>query len=84
MDIPREFPCYRQLANHQSRYRIASPSAFTEVQRVGTRFIVHEVHATTYPELVRIAELIDATDGTVHRIHAADFDDWLARTGHGR
>ena len=84
MNDPTEFPCYRELANKLSRYRISSATAFTEVQHVGTRFIVHEVKATTYPELLRIAELIEAKDGTVVRIPASDFEDWLHRAGHRR
>ncbi len=84
MHEPEEFPCYRELTNRHSRYRIASPTAFTEVQQVGSRFLVHEVNATTYPELVRIAELIAATDGSVRSIPASDFEAWLHRAGHKR
>jgi hypothetical protein len=84
MNEPEEFPCYREMANKLSRYRISSPTTFTEVQHVGTRFIVHDVQATTYPELLRIAELIEARDGTVRPIPASDFEDWLLRAGHRR
>lgn len=84
MHDPREFPCYREMANKLSRYRITSSTTFTEVQQVGSRFVVHDVAATTYPELVRIAELIEAQDGSVHPIPAAAFEDWLYRAGHRR
>ena len=84
MHEPEEFPFYRELANKLSRYRISSSNAFTEVQQVGSRFLVHDVQATTYPELVRIAELIETKDGTTRPIPPADFEDWLHRAGHRR
>ena len=80
MRIPH-YPLYRALTNGASRFRIESSDHFTEVQRIGSRYLLIEVRAYTYPEKVRIAELISGRDGGVVEIQAAEFEDWLARAG---
>lgn len=39
------------------------PDGFTEVQRVGSRFLIHEVVATAYPEMLRIHAMLTGGDG---------------------
>lgn len=78
MDSPT-FPAYRELLNGRSRYRITSPTEMWEVQRVGARFLRHHVEAVTYPERLRIHELIALQDGSARLITAAEFDDWNAQ-----
>lgn len=39
-------------------YRIDSDRAFTEIQVIGSRRVVHRVEAIAYPEMVRIQEMI--------------------------
>lgn len=78
MDDP-DFPLYRRSANGLNWYRIDSPTEFTEVQRVGNRYVVHRVKAVIYPEKVRVMELIAAKDGHVAACEAHDFDNCLAQ-----
>lgn len=78
---PLSFPVHRKLANDRSFFRITSPTHFIEVQRVGERCVVHELTATTYPDRVRIAELLEAGTGHVVEASAEEFDHWYARTG---
>ena len=75
------FPAYRALVNGRSLFRIGSPTTFTEVQRIGSRSVVFEIAAETYPERLRIAELLAATDGTVVPIGAAEFERALEAAG---
>ncbi|MBK9420641.1 MAG: hypothetical protein IPN44_06265 [Flavobacteriales bacterium] len=60
----QQFPLYRCSANGLNWYRIASFAEFTEVQRVGNRYILHRIKAETYPEKVRIMELVGLEHGS--------------------
>ena len=75
MEAPA-YPAFRELGNGLSRYRIDSDSVMVEVQRIGRRFAVHRLEATTYPERLRIHELLTLADSGVHPITAAEFDAW--------
>lgn len=76
-DAP-SFPLYRRSANGLNWYRVESWTAFTEVQRVGGRYIAHRVQAKAYPERVRLQGLVDMTDGHVQACPAAEVEDLLA------
>lgn len=57
-----DFPQYRRTADGRHAYRIM-PDGFTEVQRVGSRFLIHEVVATAYPEMLRIHIMVTGDGG---------------------
>jgi len=73
MDNP-DFPLYRRSVNGLNWYRITSPMMFTEVQRVGSRYIAHQVRALIHPDRVRIADLIAMEDGHVVACEPSEFD----------
>ena len=73
------YPIYRKLIDGRSIYRIGSAERFTEVQFVGTRAIVHHVMATTYPEMVRMDDMIRMTGGHYVEAAAAEFSAALAK-----
>ena len=73
------FPIYRKRVNERSFYRIEANDVFTEVHRVGKRCVVHRIEAKTYPEKVRIAELIAGEEGAVTESDAVEFENWLAK-----
>lgn len=77
-------PVHRRSRNGLSVYRILSPAEFIEVQRVGSRYLVHHVVATVYPERLRIAELLDEGTGSTMPATAEEFEEALARTGDPR
>ncbi len=58
-----QFPLYRCSSNGLNWYCILTASEFMEVQRVGSRYVLHRVKAETYPEKVRILELIGQEHG---------------------
>lgn len=77
---PRHFPVYRKLANGRSCYRIESETAFTEIQRVGSRYVAHHVVAHTWPERLRIQDMLANADDSLAPITRAEFEDWLHRS----
>lgn len=78
MDGPH-FPLHRKLGEDLSWYRIGSPTEFTEVQRIGSRYVAHRVRATIYPEKLRVAELIAADQEQLMVCSAAEFEAMLAK-----
>lgn len=79
--MPMEQPIYRRSRNGKNFYRILSATAFTEVQLIGNRSIVHEVDAATYPERLRIADMVAMTDGHFLTCTQAEFDEAMGRPG---
>jgi len=77
-DAAPSFPLYRRSANGLNWYRIESWTAFTEVQRVGSRYIAHRVLVKAYPERVRIQDLIDMADAHVQACPAKEVESLLA------
>lgn len=74
------YPLYRRLRNGASIYRIEAEDRFTELQRVGSAWLVHVVVADRYPERVRVSELVAATDPGVEPATEAEFKAaWAAR-----
>lgn len=56
------WPQYRKLPGGDRCYAIHSPRTFTELQRIGTRWLRYEVEATVYPEMLRIQEMLACSD----------------------
>lgn len=52
------FPVYRKLAGGRHYYHILAEDRFDELQRVGSHWVLHEVHAAAYPERVRVQEML--------------------------
>lgn len=74
------FPLYRRSANGMNWYRIESPTVFTEVQKVGKRYVVHRMEAAIYPEMQRIMGLIMMEDGHVLECPPEEMECYLAKT----
>ena len=55
------FPTYRQLRGGASYYCILAVDHFQELQRIGSRWILHDVQATAYPERLRVHEMLAGT-----------------------
>lgn len=52
------FPVYRKLVGGGHYYRIRGEDRFDELQRVGDRWLLHEVSAKAYPERLRVHEML--------------------------
>jgi hypothetical protein len=68
------WPQYRRMADGRHYYRVEGPDRFTELQRVGSRWLSHTVVATMYPELVRIQEMLAGGEGVYEVVEQADWD----------
>jgi len=56
------FPQYRKHRSDKNFYIITDLSHFTEIQRIGSKKIIHEINANTYFETLRIQEMLSASD----------------------
>ena len=70
------FPVHLRLTGGHSLYRIESETSFTEVQRVGGRFLAHHIIARTWPERLRIADMLENADGSLAASTPEEFGDW--------
>jgi hypothetical protein len=52
------FPQFRILSNGKSLYKIVNDRYFEEIQIIGTKRIRFEIHATHYPEMLKIQDLL--------------------------
>lgn len=73
------YPVFLRITDGLSVYRVGSETSFTEVQRIGERYMAHHIVARTWPERLRIADLLANADGSLSPISEAQFEDWLAR-----
>ncbi len=78
-----EPPHYRRTANGWNRYRIEGADRFTELQRLGGRWMVHEVRNATYPERVRIVEMLEGLGGAYVEDDGDSFERLLAEARAG-
>jgi len=67
------FPIYRKLLGGAHLYRIEGMARFTELQRVGSKWLRHVVVATQYPERLRIADMISGGEGAYGN---ATIEEW--------
>ena len=74
------FPVHLRLTDGHSVYRIDSDISFVEVQRIGERFLAHRILASTWPERLRIADMLANADGSLVPLGPAEFVDWLRRS----
>lgn len=76
-----DFPQYRISKNGQNLYRIESVSSFTELQYIGKRVQVFHVLAESYPEKVRIQDLLTMSNGHCEIMDAEKFEAILQNLG---
>jgi hypothetical protein len=74
MSENRTYPIYRQLAGGGHLYRIDSEVDFTELQRIGSRWVMHRVKAVAYPEMVRIHEMVQGADGSYLELSETEWE----------
>lgn len=58
-----DFPQYRKLANEKSFYEIVDERHFTEKQRIGKQVFTISIEANQYPEIIRIQDMLNCTEG---------------------
>ena len=75
--MDHKFPAYRRSANGRHFYRIESTRAFTEVQVVGLRAVIHRVREAAYPEQLLIEEMLSMREGRYIPLQAVEFEHVL-------
>ena len=70
-----QFPVYRRTADGRHYYHIVASDLFMEIQLIGSKAVLHRIHAALYPERLRVQDMVDATDG--HFI-PSDSVEWAA------
>jgi hypothetical protein len=58
-----DFPQYRKLENEKSHYEIRDERHFAEKQLIGKQVFIIEIEAKQYPEILRIQDMLDCTEG---------------------
>ena len=74
-----DFPQYRISANGMNLYRVDSDRHFVELQYIGERVLLFNIEAKTYPEIVRIKDLLACVDGSCRVVGQEDFDEAFSR-----
>lgn len=67
------WPQFRRMRDGRHVYRIESPDRFTELQRIGARWVRHTVQVTMYPEMLRLREMLTGGDGLYEPITASEW-----------
>lgn len=70
-----DFPQYRISKNGKNLYRIDSNRVFIELQYIGEKVLLFIIEAKTYPEMVRIQDLLDRTADSCDVLDAQRFED---------
>lgn len=70
-----QFPQFRMLSNKKSYYKITDERHFQEIQISGSRKNVFEFHATQYPEMLKIKDMLECLDGIYVEISAETWQE---------
>lgn len=71
------YPLFRRSAGGRNLYRIEGPQRFTELQRIGARYVLHQVEALAYPEMLRIQDMTDLAEGAYEPIEETAWNEAL-------
>jgi hypothetical protein len=74
MNSDERFPAFRKYAGIDTWFKITGERNFTEIRKIGTRLVKTEVHATQFPEIQLIRDMLDCYEGRWEIISAHDFE----------
>lgn len=75
-----DFPIYRQYVGIEVWFKIDSLTKFTEIKKLGSRFIVSEIEATIFPEKQFIQDLINCYEARWHPITELTYNEIYKQT----
>jgi len=58
------FPQYRKYKNIETYFKIISENEFEELSLLGKKFVKRTIEAKQYPEMLRIQDMLNCTEGT--------------------
>ncbi len=68
------FPTYRKYTGINVWFKIVDDKNFTEIKKIGSRFLVQEVEASQYPEMVLIQDMLSCLEGRWEEDDEKEFD----------
>lgn len=68
------FPQYRKSFDEKSFYKITSLTTFEEVQLIGKRFFIYDVHAKKYFEQLKVQEMLNTDIGLFQTSNEEEFE----------
>ena len=74
-----EFPSYRKYTGRSTWFHIQDAHHFTEIQQVGSRYLISSLKAVQYPEMVLIQDMLACHEGRWEVIDAAEYEAVLAK-----
>lgn len=60
-------------------FRVDGPDRFTELQKIGSQVIKHEIVAEQYPEKLRIMDMVSLKDGIWVISSEEEFEETLLK-----
>ncbi len=74
------FPAYRKYSGINVWFKILDAHHFIEIKQVGSKYRVHHLEATQYPEMVFIKDMLACYEARWEEIAASQFEHILSLT----
>jgi hypothetical protein len=71
----RNFPVYRKYKNNKSYFKILDSRNFEELQIIGTKVVLNNIKAISFPEINFIHDLIVNYSEMADNIDAKEFEE---------
>lgn len=68
------FPLFRKYKNSASYFKITSPTAFEEIQKIGSKKIIRQTEAKLFPEKAFIHDLVYNYSAMAYEIMEAEYE----------
>lgn len=72
-EIDAQFPAYRKYSGVDTWFKITSDRDFTEIKRVGKRYLKTDIHATQFPEMQFIRDMLECYEGRWQKVAEREF-----------
>lgn len=69
------FPIYRKYVGIDTWFRIESDRNFTEIKRIGKNYLLNNIEAKQYPEMLLIQDMINLKDGRWEVCDESEFEE---------
>ncbi|MFZ6050882.1 hypothetical protein [Halocola ammonii] len=73
-----QFPQFRKLSNDKSWFRVDSATSMTEIQIIGSSYVVHELEAKILPERNLISDVLEMEGDRWKKVNSSEFEKFLS------
>jgi len=67
------FPQYRKYKNIETYFKIISEKQFEEIVVLGEKYMVHQIKAVQFPEMLRIQDMLQNKDDLWEVLNEVDY-----------